>query len=126
MGAGTGAGAGAGAGAASIGILSILSWSLTIHSLNSCISVIADGFLFLLEVEDRVDTSKGDDLRLNEAGELGMSKGVEDDDAPGVDEDTTLPRWAFRPLAFDGFINLSISSKCFQPLLVNCLKSELC
>jgi hypothetical protein len=71
--------------------------------LNSLISAVADGFHLLLEAEERVDTSKGDVLRLDEVEDLdGMSSGVEDDDGTEAEvaaTDGCVPLWTYEPLA---------------------------
>jgi hypothetical protein len=73
--------------------------------LNSLISAVADGFRLLLEAEERVDTSKGDVLRLDEVEDLdGMSSGVEDDDGTEAEvaaTDGCVPLWTYEPLACD-------------------------
>jgi hypothetical protein len=73
--------------------------------LNSLISAVADGFRLLLEAEERVDTSKGDVLRLDEVEDLnGMSSGVEDDDGTEAEvaaTDGCMPLWTYEPLACD-------------------------
>jgi hypothetical protein len=67
--------------------------------------VVADGFCLLLEAEERVDTSKGDILHLDEVEDLdGMSSGVEDDDgmeAKVTATDGCVPLWTYEPLACD-------------------------